>query len=691
VDDLLIRGGLVIDGTGAPGREADVSVSGGRVVAIAPRSERPARRVIDARGQVVAPGFIDIHTHSDFTLPLNPRAESKIRQGVTLEVVGNCGFSVAPALPGRAAMLREYLASSAPWLPFGETSFADYVAAFPPTALNVILQVGHNTLRLMTAGMDNRAVTADELATMERLLAEALAAGAWGMSSGLFTAPGAYADAEEIHALARVLRRHGASYSSHIRDEANHVADAVREAIAVAEATGVHVQIAHLKLSGTDNWGGASRLLDEIAAARRRSLAVDCDAYPYDTASNPLRNLFPRWVMDGGIPAMLERLGRPEVRARLRADIARDGLNNFGRIPSWDVVRVAVAPNLPDEAGRTLGEIARRRGVDPFDAVCDFVIADRGETRILVTSMSDKDVHAISATPWVTVGSDANSLASAGVTGQGKPHPRSYGTHARLLGPCVRDWKLFTMEAAVHKLLGSYRHCVDAFIVPSRFYIEKFTEWGMPASMFRYVPNFVDVQRYTPHPESGDAFLYFGRVIRQKGVATLIRAAAAAQSKLLIAGTGPQMEEMRTLAVTLNADVTFLGHLGGQQLHDVIRSCRAVVLPSEWYENAPVSLLEAYALGKPVIGARIGGIPELIRENETGACFESGQVESLRRVLEDFRARPLRQLADMGAAGRRWVAEDFTVAMYRQRIMSVYRELGVPVTVARGEPLSASS
>src|SRR6267378_4363173 len=407
VDDLLIRGGHLIDGTGAPGREADLSVSDGRLVAVEPRSARPARRVIDARGQVVAPGFIDIHTHSDFTLPLNPRAESKIRQGVTLEVVGNCGFSVAPALPGRAAMLREYLASSAPWLPFGETSFADYVAAFPPTALNVILQVGHNTLRLMTAGMDNRAVTADELATMERLLAEALAAGAWGMSSGLFTAPGAY------------------------------------------------VQIAHLKLSGVDNWGGAARLLNEIAAARRRGLAVDCDAYPYDTASNPLRNLFPRWVMDGGIPAMLERLGRPEVRARLRADIARDGLNNFGRIPSWDVVRVAVAPNLPDEAGRTLGAIARRRGVDPFDAVCDFVIADRGETRILVTSMSDKDVHAISAAPWVTVGSDANSLATSGVTSQGKPHPRSYGTHARLLGPFVRDLGLLTLPAAIHKTTGA--------------------------------------------------------------------------------------------------------------------------------------------------------------------------------------------------------------------------------------------
>jgi glycosyltransferase involved in cell wall biosynthesis len=247
------------------------------------------------------------------------------------------------------------------------------------------------------------------------------------------------------------------------------------------------------------------------------------------------------------------------------------------------------------------------------------------------------------------------------------------------------------MEAVVHQLLGSYRRQVDCFVVPSRFYIEKFAEWGWEPARFRHVPNFVDVERYEPRFEPGEAFLYFGRVIRQKGVATLIRAAAAAHSKLLVAGTGPELDEMRALAAQLNADVTFLGHLGGQQLHDVIRSCRAVVLPSEWYENAPVSLLEAYALGKPVIGARIGGIPELIRANETGACFESGNVESLRTALEDFTARAPQQLADMGRAGRRWVVEDFTVAMYRQRIMSVYRDLGVPVAAASPLPLRASS
>lgn len=454
MDDLLIRGGHVLDGSGTPGREADVAIADGRIAAVEPRSSRAARRLLDARGQVVTPGLIDIHTHSDFTLPLNPRAESKIRQGVTLEVTGNCGFSVAPALPGRATLLREYLASSAPWLPFAESSFADYVATFPSTSVNVILQVGHNTLRLMTAGLDNRPLTPAEQVTMERLLEEALAAGAWGLSSGLFTAPGNFAEPAEIHALARVLKRHGAAYSTHMRDEADHVFEAVREAIDVAEATGVHVQIAHLKLSGVDNWGGAARLLAEIDAARRSGLPVDCDAYPYDTATNPLRNLLPRWVMEGGIPAMLARLRVRDVRTRLREDIARSGLTNFGRIPSWDVVRVAISPHLPENAGRTVGDIARGRGLDPLDAVADYLVADRGETRILITSMTDADVREITRTPWVTVGSDGNALAVTGVTGQGKPHPRYYGTHAHVLGPCVRDLRWLTLETAVAKMTG---------------------------------------------------------------------------------------------------------------------------------------------------------------------------------------------------------------------------------------------
>jgi N-acyl-D-aspartate/D-glutamate deacylase len=453
-DVLLIRGGLVVDGTGASAREADVAVRDGRIVAIEPPSARAAHRVIDARGHVVAPGFIDIHTHSDFTLPLNPRAESKIRQGVTTEVVGNCGFSAAPALPGRVDLLGDYLGASAPGLPLRATTFAQYLDAFPATSVNTIMQVGHHTLRLMAVGMDDRPATTDELATMQRLLEEALGAGALALSSGLFTPPGSYADRDEIHALARVLRRHGAQYASHIRNEANRVFDAVDEAIAVGEAIGVHVQIAHLKLSGTDNWGGAGRLLATIDAARRRGVRVDCDQYPYDTGTNPLRNLLPSWVQEGGIPALLQRLRQPEVRMRIREDIARNGLNNFGAIPSWDAVRVAVSPRRPACAGQTFATLARQRGGDPLDAVCDHLLDDGGHTRILITSMAEADVRDIARTPWVLVGSDGNAIAPYGVTSGGKPHPRYYGTFARTLGQYVRDLRLLSLPQAIWKMTG---------------------------------------------------------------------------------------------------------------------------------------------------------------------------------------------------------------------------------------------
>ncbi len=454
MDDLLIRGGRVVDGTGAPGREADVAVAGGRIVALDRGSTRRARREIDASGLVVAPGFIDIHAHSDFTLPLNPRAESKIRQGVTTEVVGNCGFSVAPALPGTSAMLKEYLSHSAPWLPFSDTTFAEYLDRFPSTSVNVVPQVGHNTLRLMTVGMAARAATAEEMGAMVALLEEALEAGALGMSSGVFTAPGAYAGPDEILALARVLERHGARYSAHVRDESDRVFESVREAIDVARETGVHTLISHLKVAGLDNWGKAGRLIAEIESARREGVPVDCDQHPYDTGSFPLRNLLPAWVHEGGLGAMLDRLKDDTVRQRLLADIERDGLVNNGRIPSWDAVRVSISPNQPELAGRSLGEIARERRRSAFDQVCDCIIADRGHMRILVKSLAEADVNTITGVPWILVGSDGNSLAVHGITGQGKPHPRFYGTHARVLGHCVRDLGLLTLEQAVHKMTG---------------------------------------------------------------------------------------------------------------------------------------------------------------------------------------------------------------------------------------------
>jgi glycosyltransferase involved in cell wall biosynthesis len=233
------------------------------------------------------------------------------------------------------------------------------------------------------------------------------------------------------------------------------------------------------------------------------------------------------------------------------------------------------------------------------------------------------------------------------------------------------------IEAVLHRMLGSYRDCVDRFVVPSRFYIEKLSEWGTPRDLFRHVPNFVDLARYEPNFLPGKRFIYFGRVSREKGLATLIKAVSEAGCSLMIAGVGPEIKEMRELADHLTADVTFLGYLTGQPLHDAIRSARAVVLPSEWYENAPMSILEAYALGKPVIGARIGGIPELMRENYTGFCFPSGDKTALVATLREAIARPDAELEAMGRWARNWVATEFSDDAYRSRMLDVYRELGV--------------
>jgi N-acyl-D-aspartate/D-glutamate deacylase len=338
--DILIRGGTLFDGTGAAGVAADVAIIGGRISALGHAAASSARKIIDAENLAVAPGFIDIKTHSDFTLPINPMAESKVRQGVTTEIVGHCGFSVAPVLPGKVELLRDYLSPSAPWLPFRETSFADYLDTFPPTAVNAGMLVGHNTLRLMVMGMAERAPSAPELEQMIALLEGALDAGALGLSSGLFTPPGSYAAPDELIALGHVLKRHNAGYFTHLRDESNKVIEAVAEAIAVAEQCGVHVEIVHFKCSGMDNWGKAAEALAMIADAKEHGLDVDCDAYPYAAGSNPLKNLLPPWVQAGGVAAMLARLRDPAAREKIRADIVRDGLNNWGRIPSWEAVQI---------------------------------------------------------------------------------------------------------------------------------------------------------------------------------------------------------------------------------------------------------------------------------------------------------------------------------------------------------------
>ncbi|HYZ41068.1 MAG TPA: D-aminoacylase [Stellaceae bacterium] len=453
--DILIRGGALIDGSGRPGEPGDLAVRDGRIAAIGQSLPLEAAKVIDAEGLAIAPGFIDIKTHSDFTLPINPKAESKVRQGVTTEIIGHCGFSVAPVLPGKAQLLADYLSGGAPWLPFREMRFPEYLDTFPAVAVNTGMLVGHNTLRLMVMGLEDRAPSAAELDAMIALLEEGLAAGALGLSSGLFTPPGSFAEPSEMLAFGAALRRHNALYFTHIRDEANGVIGAVEEAIDFARRVGVHVEIVHLKCSGVDNWGKAAEILAMLEATRAQGCDIDCDAYPYTAGANPLKNLLPPWVQVGGQQAMLARLALPETRERIRREIERDGLNNWGRIPSWEAVQISVSPKLPQHAGETIAALATARGCDPIDLVCDYLVEDNGATRVLITSIAEEDIREIVRSPSALVGSDGNCVADYGVVNQGRPHPRFYGTFPRILGRYVHEEHVLALEQAVRKMTGA--------------------------------------------------------------------------------------------------------------------------------------------------------------------------------------------------------------------------------------------
>ena len=353
--DWLIRGGTVLDGTGAPGRRADVALSGDRVTAVAPDLPGEAGRVVDATGCMVVPGFIDMHAHSDFALLAYPSAEAKVRQGVTTEVTGMCGFSPAPAPPG-GGLLREWAAFLSPQLDWQWTSFGSWLDRLRQAGLtgNVVPFVGHGTLRIAAMGFEQRPPTADEARRMAALLGEALDAGAFGLSTGLIYAPSVYADTAELVALARVAgSRAGRLYSSHIRGEGPTLEAAIAEAIRIGDEGGVPVQISHLKACLKANWPKMGEALQTIERARARGIDVTADMYPYTAGSTTLASLLPVWVHEGGMAALLGRLADGSTRRRI-LDAGRVSAGGWGGpngAIEWPDVMVAECPRVPGGRG----------------------------------------------------------------------------------------------------------------------------------------------------------------------------------------------------------------------------------------------------------------------------------------------------------------------------------------------------
>jgi N-acyl-D-amino-acid deacylase len=456
--DLKIEGATVIDGTGAAGSRADVGIRDERVVAVGDLGRAPAAQRLHAAGRVVTPGFIDMHSHSDWRLWGNRRAESKIRQGVTTEVVGNCGFSPAPASAEFLEDLRAFALYVPRGMDFAWRSVGDYLRAFDAegTALNVVHLVGHGTVRVAAMGFARRPPTADELARMERLVDEAMEAGAWGLSTGLIYAPGSYSTTEEIVALARVAGRQRGFYASHIRGEGATLLEAVAEAIRVGREGDLPVQISHLKAAGRAFWGRVADALALIDAARAEGLDVTADVYPYTASSTSLRTVLPDWALEGGVDAMLKRLADPAERARLRHAMEHPAVPGQGiadRV-GWENVLVASAERRGDAVGRRVAEIAAARGLDPIDAVFELLRDAEGRVAVILFQMDEADLRRALGHPHVMIGSDGSSLAPYGEMGAGKPHPRSYGTFPRVLGEYAREQRVLSLPQAVHKMTG---------------------------------------------------------------------------------------------------------------------------------------------------------------------------------------------------------------------------------------------
>lgn len=455
--DLLIEGATVVDGTGVTGTRADVGILGETITAVGHLAGQTAGRMLNASGKVLAPGFIDMHSHSDWRLWANRRAESKIRQGVTTEVVGNCGFSPAPVAAEHLDALRGFALYLPRGMDFRWRSVGEYLDAFDAegTALNVVQLVGHGALRVAAMGFARRPPAAAELARMQRMLSDAINAGAWGLSTGLIYAPGSYATTEEIVALARVASRGQAFYASHIRGEGATLLDAVAEAIRIGREARIPVQISHLKAAGRPNWGKVGEALARIDQACAEGLDVLADVYPYTASSTTVRTLLPDWALEDGIEAMLARLADPAQRARIRREIEAPGAGQslLDRV-GWDNVMIAACARRKDAEGQRLTEIAAARALDPVEAALELIADEAGRASMILFQLDERDLRLVLAHPRVMIGSDGSALAASGELGEGKPHPRSYGTFPRVLGEYAREQRVLSLAQAVHKMTG---------------------------------------------------------------------------------------------------------------------------------------------------------------------------------------------------------------------------------------------
>ncbi|MGE3803159.1 MAG: amidohydrolase family protein [Gemmataceae bacterium] len=452
--DLLLKNGTIVDGTGNPWFKGDVAITGDKIVAVGRVPAGRAKRTIDVTGLVIAPGFIDMHSHSDTLLLEDGLAQSKIRQGVTTDVLGE-GSSAGPRIgklaPGRIVVDGKTLQ----WQTLGD--YFDLLDK-EKSSINVASYVGLGTVWECVMGNSFERPTPEQFAEMKKIVDQAMQDGGAGLSSMLAMPPGSLAKTEDIIELCKVVKKHGGIYSTHIRNEGTDVLAAVKEAIAIGEGAGVPVDIIHLKIAEQKLWGKMDEVIGLIEAARRRGLNVQANVYPYTRGNNDLQSIVPPWAHEGGKAKMLARIKDPKDRARIKQDILKgiDGWYNHYTAVGGDWSRMLIS-GKGSYAGltmdRVLGDLKKKQpDADLLDLFLDFLVQEGGSVPTVYAHHTEKDMNLAMSQPWCSIGSDGSAYATEGPLRRGNPHPRNFGTFPRVLGVYVREAKLLGLEDAVRKM-----------------------------------------------------------------------------------------------------------------------------------------------------------------------------------------------------------------------------------------------
>ncbi len=483
--DCIVRGGSVLDGTGSNPFDADIGIVDDLITSVGDLSRSLASVSIDARGCRVAPGFIDIHTHSDISATYDPDQGSSIAMGVTTQVVGNCGLALGHANSDPVFEFeRKWLAPHGArirWNTYAE--FLDVVQS-TGVATNIVALSGHGTLRKRIMGQEDRPPTDAELLAMQRELGDAMAAGCWGFSSGLEYPPSAYANEDELTELCRVLQRTGGFYATHLRNEGDTLVEAVQEALNVSERAGVPLQLSHHKAEGAANWGKIGVTLAMVDAARERGLDVQTDQYPYDAFMTALSiQVLPRWALAGAVEETAAKLRDPELRARIAADMRKSHpeWDDNSESSHWRNLQIGVCRGRPELQGRSIADLSKHAGVNPIDFVLDLLAGVEGYVSAVCFAMGAEDIATVMRYPWTSIGSDGVGTHPEGTGAADKVHPRAYGTFPRVLGHYVRDLAVLSEADAVHKMTG----------LPA-------ARLGLPGRGVLAAGNFADITVYDP-------------------------------------------------------------------------------------------------------------------------------------------------------------------------------------------------